>query len=341
MKAVTTFTQTHIYLYTYILNISLILIFFTMVYLGNLSPVHAQILTDETASISISPNPMYPEPDSIASVTLDDYSVSAIGATIYWYINGVEQTSYKNARSIEVPTGKLGSKKTVSVKLVYPNGITLTAEHILEPTIIDIILEANTYVPHFYEGRALPSTQASVRAIAVVHTGKATTPSSYSYKWTLDDEVILGGVAKAQSAINFSVPRFGVGELELEVFDAEGKRIGKGSTPVHITEPVVYFYEHSPLRGLQKEALGSQSVLSSTETTIFAEPYFFNTPILTHNSIEALWKLNKTKFGSDATYPNAITLTKGKSSMETRVIFTASTQSNTPQYVEASTMITF
>lgn len=73
------------------------------------------------SSIYLESKPQYPEPQSTATVSLNDYSVNTFGATINWFVNGVEQVGAKNNRSITVPTREIGSQEVVKAVLSYTN----------------------------------------------------------------------------------------------------------------------------------------------------------------------------------------------------------------------------
>jgi hypothetical protein len=289
--------------------------------------------------VYIVPDPKFPKPNETTDLSIDDYSVGAVGATISWFVNGVEIQGTKNKRAIQVESGDLGTTKKVTASLTRPNASTLIAEYVLRPIYIDLILEADTYTPAFYKGRALPSTEASVRGIAVVHDGTKTSRSSYAYKWTLDGEVLSGGPVKGGYTMDVVVPRFGNGELNLSVFDEKGAQIGFVSKNIGALQPRILFYEYSPLRGLREKALNTQTATLRDSTTIYGEPFFLKTNSLTKDSASFVWKLNgRTQTGADQ--DNTILL-KGKAGETAKINLAVTTIGDTLQYARSELGILF
>ena len=134
---------------------------------------------------SLTANPSLPEPYAQVVVAIDDYSVNAVGAEVSWSVNGEVLKDSQNERSITLDAGGLGEKQTVTVNLLAPDGTQMRATTVIEPTVLDLVLEADTYVPSFYKGRALPGRTSLLHATAVVHDSEGLSDSAYTYRWTL------------------------------------------------------------------------------------------------------------------------------------------------------------
>ena len=160
--------------YRFLTQFVLFIGIFCSILFANVSTSHAQSFLGQTDPVQLIPNPEFPTPKSQITISLNDYSVETTGANITWYVNNIEDASFRNERSISITTGALGEKTTVRVVLTRSNAPALSSSITIVPTVVDIVLEANTYVPNFYKGRALPSTESRVRAIAVVHDNSTT-----------------------------------------------------------------------------------------------------------------------------------------------------------------------
>ncbi len=291
-------------------------------------------------SIYLESAPQYPEPNSTVTVSLNDYSVNALGATISWFINGEEQTATQNERSIVVPTHTLGTQEVVKVVLSRTGALPLSHTLTLNPVVIDIILEADTYVPSFYKGRALPSQESSVRAIALVHDTSGGIKSEYTYKWSAGTTVLLGGPVKGKYALDYLMPRYDDNELTVEVFNAKGVSIGKKTILVSPAETQLHFYEYSSLRGLSERTAANPLPLISDETTIFGEPYFINTA-MEESGATFTWKVDGVPAASDTSVPNAITLAHSGDTGKSLVSLSIITKSRIPQYVMETLQLIF
>lgn len=312
-----------------------IVLFFSISLYFILTPfAHAQLLP-EGAEITLNTSPEFPEPNSAVLVSLDDYSINTLGATIQWFVDGVEMIGSRNYRSITVQSGSLGEKRTVRVVLSQKNALPLSATITIIPTSIDIIIEADTHVPSFYNGRALPSSLAPIRVIAVVHDITGSDKSEYSYKWSEDATVLMGGPVKGKNVLFYNMPQFADSELSVEVINGKGVSIGRKVIPIDPVEPELHFYEYSSLRGLEERAISSPFSLIANETTLYGEPYFMNAHLRDSNMLYT-WEVDGKEIPYDSVVPNAILLKKqdntGNGSVSLQIVVDATF----PQYVRES-----
>lgn len=134
---------------------------------------------------------------------------------------------------------------------------------------IDLIIEANTYVPYFYQGRREPAAGSSARAIALVLSSNIT-PASYL--WRIGSQNFTTSVPY----FDFVIPQIG-GDLAVTVtaLNAQGQRLDSATELVRPVTPKVLFYENNELRGLSQIAIGKSLPLIGEEISVRAEPYFF------------------------------------------------------------------
>jgi hypothetical protein len=299
--------------------------------------IHTSLASGQVPSfvgndISLKSLPEYPEQYSEVTITLDDYSVNTLGATIQWFVNGAEQKTLENERTIKITTRDLGTKEIVKVLLTRSGALPLSHSITITPSLVDIILESNTYIPTFYKGRALPSTESSVRAIALIHDGtEGSIKKEYTYKWSAGDTVLLGGPIKGKNVITYAVPLFGESELSVEIFDTKGNLVGGRGVAITPVEPRLYFYEYSSLRGLSERALTDPLTLIAEETTLYGVPYFMNTRMKTDEASFS-WMIGGVPVSPDSSVPNSIVLKKdgaGESAVSLKIV----TDDPIPQFV--------
>jgi len=264
--------------------------------------IHAQIpaLTSQTNPSMLELSPQYPEPNEEVTATLNDYSINTNGATIQWFINGEEVVNSKNERSIQFQSGVLGDSLQILAVTTLPNGSVLTAKNNIRPVRIDILIEADTRVPSFYKGRAIPATGGSVQITALPFTGEAKNPESYSYTWRVGNAVQGGGSRFGRNSISFTADFQKQILVSVDVIDADGKMITSESIYVPLAEPELYFYEINPLRGMSETAMGDGFIFVGEEMKVRAEPYFIDNALFSENPHQE-WKLNRKK----VTNPNS------------------------------------
>ena len=258
-------------------------------------------------SMSLVTTPTDPGPNEQATVLLDAYAFDTTGATITWYIDGVEQTDYKNARSIVLQTGDLGDTMSVKSVISIPGAGTRTVTKILNPSVVDIVLEGDTMVPLFYKGRALPSARSTVYATALPHTGTTVSDNTLYYTWKLGSSVILGGTTRGLNAIVFQMPENKNTVLSVVVTDANGNQVGSKSIQLVAADTLLRFYEDNPLRGESRKTIGDNFALIGEETTVRAEPYFVSKDIFRNGGVYE-WSLNGAVVQNPSPEPQLITL---------------------------------
>ncbi len=301
--------------------------------------VHAQFL-DENMGLRLTTNPTNPRPNTNVEVSLDDYSVNAVGATLTWYVDGVEQTLFKNERTISVPSKNLGDGTGVRVVLSRRDAPPLSSALTIAPTVVDILIESDTYVPYFYKGRALPSEESELRMIAVVHDGTKTPDTSYTYTWSENGTVLFGGPVKGKNVITLPLSRYGSRNITVDVIDTRGELVGRNEVILRAQQPEIHFYEESPLRGLSERELTSPFSLTSDEVTIYGEPYFMNAG-LQDREVDLTWSINNEQTTSNSEIPNAITLRRVGGEGSAMVGVRALTTKRIPQLIEKTFQILF
>ena len=298
--------------------------------------MHAQSFLSGNTGLRLIVSPEFPTPHTGVTVTIDDYSIETLGSTITWYVDGKEVAGVTNERSISVTTGALGKKTEVRALVTNAKTPAFSATQSITPTVVDVILESDTYVPSFYAGRALPSKESSVKALAVVHDGTTLSDNRYSFKWTLNDEVLHGGPVTGKSSTNFTMPRYDGGRLTVEVFNTDSVLVGRKTLILNPIELEMHFYENSPLRGLSQKEIKDTYALTREEVTIYGEPYFMNTNIISPSLVDVVWEINGEKVQSSTETPNTITLKRVGEAGDAQVSCTTVTKTRIPQFVRGT-----
>ena len=75
------------------------------------------------------------------------------GAEIFWFVDGTELTGARNERSIKVVVGKFGKTTEVRARVKTFEGLGFTLERSIPSTLVDLIIEPQTYVLGVSVGR--------------------------------------------------------------------------------------------------------------------------------------------------------------------------------------------
>ena len=250
--------------------------------------------------------PDYPNPNEQVTVRFDDFRSGATGATLTWFYNGSAIKDANNKREVRLIAPQAGSRATVKLVLTY-KGITEVFSTIITPVYLDIIIEPQTHVPGFYQGRALPSAGSQVKGIALLNNGKPL-GNNYSYLWRINDEVLSGGPQNQGNVVLFKMPMGSNSTISLQVSGVSGEVIARRTILLPATKPQLHFYEINPLLGLRNKSLTNLNLISSN-AIIRSEPYYLDSQVFNSPNILA-WTINNSPVSQDIDNPYVITLEK-------------------------------
>lgn len=140
---------------------------------------------------------------------------------------------------------------------------------------VDLVVEAETYTPHFYRGRAEPVAGAIMRLVALPEDRTEVV----RYRWQVGGEA----VSEEGQTLRVTAPS-GANEVVVDVsaLDKNGNVVGRTTNYIPLSTPSLSFYEVNPLRGVSATAIRNNLVLIGDEVTVHSEPYFINSLSLTN-----------------------------------------------------------
>lgn len=237
------------------------------------------------------------EPNKPVTVTMVSYSFDVETLFIEWFVNGAVYTSGLGLSSISVTPGNIGDIVRVNAKVTSPLGEQLNVGINLTPASVDLAWEAlESYVPPFYEGKALPGEGAILNLTAIPNmseNGRQLPPESIAYAWFVNEEALLNG-----SGINKQTAKIPL-ETLTNVTDikvrarAPGGAIAEKSIQVspHDILPLVYTYDD--VLGLNRSIALFRRFETTKAFTLSFEPYYFSikSPTL-KSAANFLWMLD-------------------------------------------------
>ena len=281
---------------------------------------HAQIGTGDflNTSLAIELSPAFPSPGDSFTATINDYSSDAYGATIEWSYNDSALDWAFNKRSIELTAPAAGESAALKAVLKKPTGSAVTLTQTITPLYVDIIIEPQTHVPSFFQGRALPSPGSTVNATALLGTDTLLT-GDYLYTWRINATVIQGGPLRGGNRISFIMPQDSTSVLSLTVTRLDGRIIARRSISIPVAAPKLLFYEVSTLYGMLTKALQSPFPFIAGSATLRAEPYYLDSAVFNNPSV-ANWYIDGAVVPSGQD-PYDITLEKTGDAQRTNIQF--------------------
>lgn len=255
--------------------------------------------------VFIKTTPVYPEPNQYFTATIDDYSSLERVTGINWRVDGEVLTSATNLRTVNLQAGAAGETTKVEAVLTFTSGRTELLTQNITPRYLDIIVEAQTKTPSFYQGRSLPSNGSTVNLTALLSN---TTVSSANllYTWRMNNTIIGGGAERGKNKTSVIVPAGNSFLISLEVSTLTGEILARRTISIPSVTPTLHFYEKTSLYGLSNRSLSNLN-LTGDSITMQAEPYHLD--IQTYNQPDLVeWKINGVTVQNPNTNPYEITL---------------------------------
>lgn len=286
----------------------LLLLFILVIPLGT----SAQGLGDMgNGSLSITLSPQYPQPGETVTARIDDYSISAAGASISWQRDGEVVPVSAGTRAIEFTIPNTGDSTRLTVALSLPSGGRMVAERTIVPRYLDVILEPQTYTPRFYAGRALPSHNSVVRVTALLHeANKLVDPTKYTYTWRLNNKVIGGGGQRGGYKTDIVIPYGLTSTLTVDVQDQTGQTVSRRLFSIPSVPVELQLYEVSTLYGLSEKIVSDSFSMIGNSLTLRAVPYYLDLRAGDSQDIFTEWSINNRKTETSNRDPFEITLNR-------------------------------
>ena len=270
--------------------------------------------------LTLSINQPYPQPGESVQVSLDDYASNVFGAEIDWQYNGIEIPNSTNQRQVNITAGVLGVPAVITATLTLNDGSVRQVSHTITPMYVDIIIEPQTRVPYWYNGRSLPSLGSMVNATVLVNGGQFIDPSTLVYTWQVNNDIVGHGPLRGRNKVSFETPNSSTFLLGVTVALTNGTVIGKRIQEVSVTNPRLYFFEKHSLYGIQSNPLKNNTPLIGNTMTVVAEPFYLDTRVFNNPDI-AEWNLNGQTISNNNTNPYEITLGRAAYGGSTQVSF--------------------
>ncbi len=245
-----------------------------------------------------------PKPGQLITTKIENYSYDLNRLQISWYINDVLVKREIGATQHQFTVGELGKTTKVRVVILKPDGQTIEKTYSYRPAEVDLIYEAETFTPPFYEGKAYFSRQSSLKVVAMPQVldkgGKYVDSKNLSYKWYLDGSVVQNQSGYGKNTFNYTGALLSKGaRIGVEISTIEDGAVANNSIFINPTEPKILIYEKSPDLGtLYNKIVGDSFSINKTEIEFEAVPYFFKKDSILNKATVYSWKLNGQKINA-------------------------------------------
>lgn len=318
---------------------SVLIIFFAVV-------SFARAQTDSTPTgnlndLSVTASPEIPGADQQVTLTLKTYLLNLASADIDWSIDGKSVQHGIGISTFTFTTKDVGQPTTIDVSVLPVGGYVIKKELIITPSSVDILWEAtDSATPPFYRGKALPTTEATIKYVAIPNmksqSGMLLDPKDMVYDWTNNYTPVQNASGYGKDSYTFKMPFTDQGETVGVVAQLrDGGLSAQGQVDTSIYDPLIVWYVSSPLYGPQfDQAINSGYTVSSNDVSIFAEPFFASPKDILSTNLSYTWTLNNETLDAQTT-PNVLFLHRNDSNKGDAVV--GLTIDNSEKYLQELT----
>ena len=248
------------------------------------------------SDISISMVPANPTPNDNVTITLSSYVDDLNSVLISWSVDGKSSLSGIGQKSFSVTAPALGQKTIVVATISLSDG-DLNETIPIEPAIITMLWQANdSYVPPFYEGKAMPSPDSEIKVVAIPEIKKGSVlvnPTNMTYDWQLNEtnDANNSGYGK-NSYVYVNNYLENSDDVSVTASTLDQQTSVTGDINVSTVNPKIDFYKNDPTLGtIWENALSDNSVVDGNEI-IQAAPYFISPGDIRIPFLTWTWSIN-------------------------------------------------
>jgi len=224
--------------------------------------------------------------------------------------------------AILAPALLASAQSIPSIEAYFQNAEGTAPQTSILPLPVDLLFDADSYVPPFYLGRALSSPGTTLRLQALARfkqqNGSLVPDSAIIYTWRRNGAVMGAVSGKGMSSVSIASPTlFAADTVSIEARSESGAFYGTASVVIASIDPSITLYENHPLFGVEYyNALKDQSSIPDLEMTFIAVPYFAAASGPSDAGLRWAWSVNGVPVAANATSPVRSIASNGASSNE-------------------------
>ena len=276
-------------------------------------------------SIIVDLVPENPAPYENVDIKLSSFAANLDSVLITWFVNGQNTLSGIGKKSFSITAGAAGSEVTVSAKISLPDG-EIEKTILIRPNNATLLWQANdSYVPPFYRGKAMPTSDSEIKIVAMpeIKTASGTVDSkNMVYSWLKDysNEVAGSGYGK-NFFLYVSDYLDSSNNIEVVASTVDGNYSSKASLNVSTISPQISFYKkYNDLGVLWERTMENGDMVKDGEILV-AIPYFISPKEIQNPILKWSWFINDSLVSTPSFLKNLMPLrvesgTSGRSKLK-------------------------
>lgn len=273
------------------LSISLVLVFFLF---GIIHTSKVEAISTESILVDMAPE--NPAPNENVNINLNSYLYDLDTVLITWSVDGKSVLSGIGKRSFSTRAGGAGSEVVVTITINLPEGAAVKNISI-RPSMTVLLWQAtDSFVPPFYRGRALPSSEGEIKIVAMpeIKIGSVmANPKNMVYSWQKDYTNDTEGSGYGKNSFIFSNDYLDdVNNVTVTASTIDQQHSSQASVNIKMTDPKILFYKNDPVFGTNWDnTLADPHKINGSEI-IAAMPYFISPKDLRNPMLVWSWFIN-------------------------------------------------
>ncbi|GEM_PF-1257746 len=272
------------------------------------SPPKLQIVQ----SVVLSSEPSSPSPEQKVTVQADTPTTDSDRDVFTWIIDGVTRPELSGAgkNTFTYTAGPVGSIKRVSVRVQPINDQAFSSSLNIYTTDIVLTWTADTFIPKWYKGKALPIVNSKIRMVALptfIVDGAQIPASRLIYAWSVDGNRVSKGVGK--QVYDFEQPNqtWATPTILVTVEDSAGRIHKEVRTGMISQQPHAVIYQSLPLGGIEfRRGTAAFPSIAPSIVDLEVEPFFFN--VQSRYDLSYTWSVGRSPAANTPQNPFLLTI---------------------------------
>ncbi len=244
---------------------------------GAFSIAHAQTVGVNELDINLELDPQNPGPNQSVTASLVSYVVNLNNYQISWFVNRSLIQTNVGLTDFTFTTADAGSSTQIEAQIIV-EGQTISKIIQITPTTVDLLWEANTYVPPFYRGKKLATRQSDITVTAIPQFKNPTVDSIRTavYYWdrNFEPQPTSSGYAKQSFTLQNS-PIQPIENIDVTVKNRTETEVAAKNEEITFGDPSIVFYEKLDSRRQERKGSFTGFRINANRFNLVAIPYYF------------------------------------------------------------------
>ncbi len=254
------------------------------------------VIAASPSSISVDIVPPNPAPLESTTITLSSYESNLDSVLISWFVAGKKVSSSVGMKSFSVNAPNMGAETNVKAVIDLPDG-QITKTILIRPNIMILLWQAtDSYVPPFYRGKALPTSESKIKVVAMPEVKTKlgpVNPKNMVYSWQLNYS--NDGESTGYGKNTFTYVNDYLEDLEnisATATTTDGQYSSQANITIKSYEPKISFYRNDSVSGITWDKAIKDGYKMTKSEVVVAAPYFLSPKEIWSPNLTWNWFLN-------------------------------------------------